>query len=208
MKTLLETAKTTFSQLSQNDKLLFQEWIMDQLIHSHAHLPPNQHPSDTSLIHDDAQLIEDIITTLRLSIQSNGMAPAEKVFIPDTNEFEGYTEQNTQNVDSFLLDDCAVDQLCDEGKLFRSICLDCNSTRIQDISTCPSPLHLSCSSIFKRMMVLFIFLSRLADFISHSMSSPQLRVVFHKYLPLDLSSSTILDVGSRLGAVLYGVSVF
>eukprot|EP00126_Sphaerothecum_destruens_P010432 Sdes_comp20741_c0_seq4m16606 len=179
MKTLLETAKTTFSQLSQNDKLLFQEWIMDQLIHSHAHLPPNQHPSDTSLIHDDAQLIEDIITTLRLSIQSNGMAPAEKVFIPDTNEFEGYTEQNTQNVDSFLLDDCAVDQLCDEGKLFRSICLDCNSTRIQDI-----------------------------NFISHSMSSPQLRVVFHKYLPLDLSSSTILDVGSRLGAVLYGVSVF
>lgn len=44
----------------------------------------------------------------------------------------------------------------------------------------------------------------LADFISHSFSMTELRFLFQHVLP-DLSGRTLVDVGSRLGAVLYGV---
>jgi uncharacterized membrane protein len=45
----------------------------------------------------------------------------------------------------------------------------------------------------------------LAAFISHSMSSTQLKYIFQHALP-DLSGKTVVDVGSRLGCVLYAVS--
>lgn len=45
------------------------------------------------------------------------------------------------------------------------------------------------------------------DFISHSFSIPELQFLFEKVLP-DLSGRTLVDVGSRLGAVLYAVSHF
>ena len=48
-------------------------------------------------------------------------------------------------------------------------------------------------------------------FISHSSSLPQLRFIFEAALPTLLSSfdqCCLVDVGSRLGAVLYGVSAF
>lgn len=51
----------------------------------------------------------------------------------------------------------------------------------------------------------FIF----SAFISHSSSLVQLRFIFQAALPMilnTLSNKLMLDVGSRLGAVLYGVS--
>ena len=44
-----------------------------------------------------------------------------------------------------------------------------------------------------------------ADFISHSMSREQLKFIFCDLLP-DLSGKTVLDIGSRMGPVLYAVS--
>ncbi|XP_018974009.2 uncharacterized protein LOC109105119 [Cyprinus carpio] len=80
----------------------------------------------------------------------------------------------TVHVDAFLYDEEAVDSLCEEGKMSRNYCLNCGSHRT-------APL----------------------EFISHSFSIPELQFLFHDVLP-DLSGKLVVDVGSRLGAVLFG----
>ncbi|XP_016395179.1 uncharacterized protein LOC107729256 [Sinocyclocheilus rhinocerous] len=80
----------------------------------------------------------------------------------------------TVHVDAFLYDEEAVDSLCEEGKMSRNYCLNCRSHRT-------APL----------------------EFISHSFSIPELQFLFHNVLP-DLSGKLVVDVGSRLGAVLFG----
>ena len=52
---------------------------------------------------------------------------------------------------------------------------------------------------------LWTYLWLAADFISHSMSREQLKFIFCDLLP-DLSGKTVLDIGSRMGPVLYAVS--
>ncbi|KAI4893976.1 hypothetical protein NFI96_015494 [Prochilodus magdalenae] len=80
----------------------------------------------------------------------------------------------TVHVDAFLYDEEAVDSLCEEGKMSRNYCLSCGSHRT-------APL----------------------EFISHSFSISELQFLFHHILP-DLTGKLVVDVGSRLGAVLYG----
>uniref|UniRef100_A0A672SC24 Zgc:109986 n=1 Tax=Sinocyclocheilus grahami TaxID=75366 RepID=A0A672SC24_SINGR len=82
----------------------------------------------------------------------------------------------TVHVDAFLYDEEAVDSLCEEGKISRNYCLNCGSHRT-------APL----------------------EFISHSFSIPELQFLFHNVLP-GLSGKLVVDVGSRLGAVLFGVN--
>uniref|UniRef100_A0A8C7Z475 Zgc:109986 n=1 Tax=Oryzias sinensis TaxID=183150 RepID=A0A8C7Z475_9TELE len=84
----------------------------------------------------------------------------------------------TVHVDSFLYSDEQVDSLCEEGAMSRTYCLRCGSTQT-------APL----------------------DFISHSFSAAELQFLFQNVLP-DLSGRTLVDVGSRLGAVLYGGYVY
>ncbi|XP_051503131.1 uncharacterized protein zgc:109986 [Myxocyprinus asiaticus] len=80
----------------------------------------------------------------------------------------------TVHVDAFLYDEETVDSLCEEGKMSRNYCLSCGSHRT-------APL----------------------DFISHSFSISELQFLFQNILP-DLTGKLVVDVGSRLGAVLYG----
>ncbi|XP_066525592.1 uncharacterized protein zgc:109986 [Hoplias malabaricus] len=87
------------------------------------------------------------------------------------------TQQNSEptvHVDAFLYDEETVDSLCEEGKMSRNYCLNCGSRR-----------------------------TSLLEFISHSFSIPELLFLFHHVLP-DLTGKLVVDVGSRLGAVLYG----
>ncbi|XP_026164141.1 uncharacterized protein LOC113131273 isoform X2 [Mastacembelus armatus] len=84
----------------------------------------------------------------------------------------------TVHVDSFLYDDEQVDSLCEEGTMSRTYCLTCGSFKT-------APL----------------------DFISHSFSVSELQFLFQNVLP-DLSGKILVDVGSRLGAVLYGGYVY
>lgn len=81
----------------------------------------------------------------------------------------------TVHVDAFLYDEEFIDSLCEEGKLSRNYCTVCGSHRI-------APL----------------------GFISHSFSLVELKFIYHHVLP-DLSGKVLVDVGSRLGTVLYGV---
>ncbi|KAG8190846.1 hypothetical protein JTE90_028342 [Oedothorax gibbosus] len=78
------------------------------------------------------------------------------------------------HVDSFLFEDDHIDAMVDEGKLSRNYCKQCGSTNVAPIT-----------------------------FISHSASIPRIQFIFKCMLP-DLNGKTVLDVGSRLGAILYG----
>ncbi|KAI5611499.1 hypothetical protein C0J50_4733, partial [Silurus asotus] len=102
--------------------------------------------------------------------------PLEAVFPSETMAIQK-TQQNpkpTVHVDAFLYDEETVDSLCEDGKMSRNFCLTCGSHR-----TAPM------------------------EFISHSFSISELQFLFLHVLP-DLAGKLVVDVGSRLGAVLYG----
>ncbi|XP_059566606.1 uncharacterized protein LOC132241691 isoform X1 [Myotis daubentonii] len=84
----------------------------------------------------------------------------------------------TVHVDAFLYDEDCVDSLCEEGKMSRNYCVVCGSYQ-----TAPLGQH--------------------SRFISHSFSLMELKFIYHHVLP-DLSGKLLVDVGSRLGTVLYG----
>ncbi|XP_068195371.1 uncharacterized protein zgc:109986 [Antennarius striatus] len=106
--------------------------------------------------------------------------PVEAMFPSESTAYSKMQQRSrpTVHVDGFLYDEDQVDALCEEGTLSRSYCLHCGSHRT-------APL----------------------DFISHSFSIPELQFLFQNVLP-DLTGRMLVDVGSRLGAVLYGGYVF
>ncbi|XP_074069471.1 uncharacterized protein LOC141506531 [Macrotis lagotis] len=77
------------------------------------------------------------------------------------------------HIDAFLYDDDFIDSLCEKGKMSRNYCLECGSHQT-------APL----------------------GFISHSFSPLELKFIYHHVLP-DLSGKILVDVGSRLGPVLF-----
>ncbi|KAM4014504.1 uncharacterized protein ACNLHF_004236 isoform 2-T2 [Anomaloglossus baeobatrachus] len=106
--------------------------------------------------------------------------PVEAMMISEKQVMEEIQslQRPTLHVDAFLYDDDTIDSLCEEGKMSRNYCVSCGSTKT-------APL----------------------DFLSHSFSIVELRFLFHHVLP-DLSEKTVLDVGSRLGAVLYAGYIY
>ncbi|XP_033844445.1 uncharacterized protein zgc:109986 [Periophthalmus magnuspinnatus] len=86
--------------------------------------------------------------------------------------------RRTVHVDSFLFDENLLDSMCEAGTFSRTYCVQCGSTKTRDL-----------------------------EFLSHSFSVPELRFLFLNVLP-DLTGRVLVDVGSRLGAVLYGGHVF
>lgn len=81
----------------------------------------------------------------------------------------------TVHVDAFLYDEDVIDSLCEEGKMSRNYCTACGSHQT-------APL----------------------GFISHSFSLEELKFIYQHVLP-DLSGKVLVDIGSRLGTVLYAV---
>ncbi|KAI7866887.1 hypothetical protein BDF14DRAFT_1875130 [Spinellus fusiger] len=88
--------------------------------------------------------------------------------------FSDFTTENTVHVDGFLFTEEDIDEMCDNGQVSRNYCLDCKSHRT-------SPLN----------------------FISHSASVLQLQFLYQVVLADKIKDKVIVDVGSRLGAVLY-----
>lgn len=82
------------------------------------------------------------------------------------------------SLDSFLFDEEDEEKMVAEGQLARSYCRDCGSRKIDEI-----------------------------EFVTHSCSREQLEFIFRSLLP-SLRGKTVLDVGSRFGAVLYGAYYF
>ncbi|KAM4624895.1 uncharacterized protein ACJ7VT_003393 [Polymixia lowei] len=130
----------------------------------------------------NADQLEDVLVDNQKVILQNisdnlrTCLPIEAVLPSETTAIQKTQIQKrpTVHVDGFLYDEDTVESLCEEGKMSRSYCLNCGSQRT-------APL----------------------EFISHSFSIAELRFLYQNVLP-DLTGKVLLDVGSRLGAVLYG----
>nr|XP_046268513.1 uncharacterized protein zgc:109986 isoform X2 [Scatophagus argus] len=128
------------------------------------------------------ELLSDNRTVIlrHIADELRGSLPQDAMFPSESTAYCKMQQlpRPTVHVDSFLYDEDQVDSLCEEGTMSRSYCLTCGSYRT-------APL----------------------DFISHSFSISELQFLFENVLP-DLSDRLLVDVGSRLGAVLYGGYVF
>ncbi|KAI9255321.1 S-adenosyl-L-methionine-dependent methyltransferase [Sporodiniella umbellata] len=123
--------------------------------------------------------LERIIKDLRTQVPISAEAPNEKIVIPNTQEFKGYSHDNTIHVDGFLFGEDDVDDMVESGKMSRNYCLDCNSKKVMPL-----------------------------NFISHSASVLQLQFVFQVALADLVKDKVVVDIGSRLGAVLYTGHLF
>ncbi|KAL3093626.1 hypothetical protein niasHT_026664 [Heterodera trifolii] len=97
---------------------------------------------------------------------------------PVAGAFADCTEQNTLHVDAFLFDDDDVDQLATDGILRRHFCTKCRSTDVEQF-----------------------------NFISHSLTIEELHHLFTVRLP-SLDGKVLVDIGSRLGTVLYAAALY
>ncbi|XP_013379067.1 uncharacterized protein LOC106150679 [Lingula anatina] len=122
--------------------------------------------------------LNSICDDLREEVPLMGLAPKENIVFPTDNKRTECNPETTVSVDAFLYTDDIIDQLCEEGSMSRNYCKKC-------LSHDTAPL----------------------TFVSHSMSKTQVKFVFQYALP-DLAEKMVLDVGSRLGAVLYGAYYF
>ncbi|KAG4092658.1 hypothetical protein H8356DRAFT_1701690 [Neocallimastix lanati (nom. inval.)] len=120
--------------------------------------------------------LNKIVLDLRKKLPLNAEAPDETITIPKhSKEFEGFTKDNTVNVDSFLYDEKALDDLEENENFSFNYCADCLSRNIKPL-----------------------------NFISHSASIVKLNYLFNVALKNDIKNiKNLVDVGSRLGAVLY-----
>lgn len=126
------------------------------------------------------EALEAIRQELRTRMGPRACAPAEEIHFPASGIFEGFTAENTEHVDAFLYDESELDDLVAEGKLSR---------------------HYHAGNAPRDVRPL--------NFISHSFSVEQLRFIFsERVLGDQLKNKTVVDVGSRLGAVLYAAALF
>jgi hypothetical protein len=123
-------------------------------------------------------ILDAIAQDLRSSLPTEAVLPSEIIRPPVSGKNADCGQQHTVHIDAFLYDDEMVDTLCEEGKLSHSYCLQCGSVNTRPLT-----------------------------FISHSLSREKLLFVFKSVLP-PLRNKTVLDIGSRLGAVLYGAFVY
>nr|CAD7442103.1 unnamed protein product [Timema bartmani] len=117
-----------------------------------------------------------------IAIELRSMVPLEAILpsehIREPFEDSSYDMQHCIHVDSFLYDDDDFDDMCSDGKVPRFFCKDCDSRNTEPL-----------------------------EVISHSLSRTRLKYIFQAMLP-PLEHLTLLDVGSRLGAVLYGAFLY
>lgn len=119
-------------------------------------------------------LLKKIGDSIKKVVPFEAVMPTESITPPVVGDQADCNKHNTCHVDEFLYDEEQVEVLIKKGKLKRYYCLDCNSRNIQKLT-----------------------------FISHSMSRQTLQYIFKVLLPKDLEDKQLLDIGSRLGTVLY-----
>lgn len=130
----------------------------------------------------NSEEIEDFTCDSRVKILESISENLRSV-LPNAGTLESETIVNmddpkSEHIDAFLFPDDVLDDLCDEGVMSRHYCSTCGSKKTQKL-----------------------------DLVSHSFSAWELKWLFTKILP-PLDNKTLLDVGSRLGCVLYGASEF
>ncbi|KAG7238085.1 hypothetical protein INR49_031439 [Caranx melampygus] len=150
-----------------------------------SRVSPSELPRVLDWIRNSDELDDLLVDNRRVMLQSiaddlRACLPLDAMLPSETSAHSKMQQRSrpTVHVDGFLYDDEHVDSLCEGGAMSRTYCLSCGSYKT-------APL----------------------DFISHSFSVSELQFLFENVLP-DLSGRTLVDVGSRLGAVLYGGCVY
>lgn len=190
----LEEAESEFSRLmakldpaEYNSFLNFvkKNWILPDLARGlntigleKFKLSTEDFDSKEYILDDPVAILNSIAQDIKERIPFDATLPSEKIISPKSGENSDCDPNITLHVDGFLYTDDDVDDLVEAGKLNRYFCQSCGSKNVKP----------------------FIY-------ISHSMSKDCLYHIFNTLLPT-LEGKTILDVGSRLGAVLYGAYVY
>lgn len=179
----MEKAKEEFLTLVQSindldEKKSFLKWVED---YSRDSCDSNNCLHEKEIKFDRTKadvLLSCIKATLKKELPLDAVVRSEKISFPTCGEDANLNATNCVHVDAFLYEEGEVDKLVDEGKLSNSYCIDCQSKNIADIT-----------------------------FITHSASKKCLEFIFRNALP-NLKEKTVLDVGSRLGVVLYAAHVY
>ncbi|XP_054154424.1 uncharacterized protein LOC128952969 [Oppia nitens] len=121
-----------------------------------------------------------IANDIKLMVPMSGVIPSEPMTFPTLGQNSDCNALNTISLDAFLYDDLDIEDMTDEGLLERYYCCDCLSRNIQSL-----------------------------NLISHSASKKRVEFIYNGLLKdIDFSNKTILDIGSRLGSILYGAYVY
>ena len=123
-------------------------------------------------------LLSCIKSAIKEKVPFDAVMTSENICFPIVGEDSHLHSKNCVHVDAFLYDDDDVDDLVEERKLSRVYCKSCGSLDIEQVT-----------------------------FITHSTSVERLQYIFQDALP-SLKGKTIVDIGSRLGSVLYGAYVY
>jgi len=135
--------------------------------------------TDQHVLETDVALRE-IASTLRQQLPISAVLDSEKNFWPEYGIDSDCRPETTVHVDAFLYDETEIDRMAENGQLNRNYCCACGSHATRPLT-----------------------------FISHSLSVDQLRYVFTVLIPLaSLTDGLLVDVGSRLGAVLYAAHLY
>jgi len=119
-------------------------------------------------------VFQDIKDHLRTKLPTHATLESENIMFPTVGEDAKLNSNNTVHVDAFLYDEEEEEKLVEEGLLTRAFCRDCGSKNTEQFT-----------------------------FITHSCSQEKLEFMFTELVP-NLKDKVLVDVGSRLGAILYG----
>lgn len=122
--------------------------------------------------------LRDIADDIKKLVPFNAVFPSEKLIQPTKGENADCDPRFTEHIDAFLYENYELDDLERENKISRYYCKNCHSRNIAPIT-----------------------------FISHSASRRRIEFIFNSLIPKN-DLQCILDIGSRLGCMLYGAYVY
>nr|XP_012547645.1 uncharacterized protein LOC101745966 isoform X2 [Bombyx mori] len=120
-------------------------------------------------------ILRNIGDAIKKKVPFEAVMPSEKISPPTVGDLADCTDSNTIHVDEFLYDKDEFEDMTQKKKIQLHYCVDCNSRNIKELI-----------------------------YVSHSMSKSVMMFIFKVVLPKDLEGKTFIDIGSRLGSVLYG----
>ncbi|KAK7874040.1 hypothetical protein R5R35_004591 [Gryllus longicercus] len=128
------------------------------------------------------ELPDDVLSAIADDIRSelppDAILPSETIVTSTVGPNSDCDPNHSIHVDAFLYDDEMVDKLCDEGQIPRSYCLQCGSRKTKPLT-----------------------------YFSHSASRERINLMFNALLP-PIDGKVVLDIGSRLGGILYGAFLY
>ncbi|KAK1124941.1 hypothetical protein K0M31_006286 [Melipona bicolor] len=179
----IQTFTSIMCSLSVTDKNAFLSYIADnwkpEKIKS-QHFTGNtlQASPNSTLENKQVNVMKMIANDIKKRIPIDGTFPSEKILPPTIGENSDCDKESTKHVDAFLYDNRELDELIENEKVITIYCADCLSENVRQY-----------------------------NIISHSLSLSSVLYIFHSILP-SLEGKCVLDIGSRLGPVLYGAHVF